>query len=97
MLLIVLQSAVALSVLAVAVGSTVGLIAKRRSWSATRTLKGTYFGFNVSLFVSACSGVSSAPGFAVAPTHLGSAGIPLFKRSRGCIHFAVCVVGRIAR
>jgi len=45
MLLSVLQSAVALSVAAVVVGSAVGLIAKQRNWPAARTFKVASFGF----------------------------------------------------
>jgi hypothetical protein len=53
MLSIVLQSAVAFSVIAAAVGSIVGLTAKRLSWSAKRTFKRAYFGFYVSFIVIA--------------------------------------------
>jgi hypothetical protein len=45
MVLIVLQSAIVLSAVAAAVGSTVGLIAKRRNWPAKRTFFVAFFGF----------------------------------------------------
>ena len=45
-----------------------------------------------------CSGVSAAPGSAVAPARSGSAGVPLSSRnSQRCIHVTVCMVGRVAR
>ena len=53
MLVIVLQFAVAFSVITAAVGSIVGQIAKRRSWPAKRTFKTAYFGFYVSFIVIA--------------------------------------------